>query len=1109
MKKFVPPFIICSLLLAICVISCDLFTGPKVNVLQKISDEKRWADAPQLTVRIEFPSMWGTSEPAQGNITQAMDIRLDYEFSVKFTPDSVYSLNAWMAFFTEDLEELADSGSWTENPDLIEEINSLGPDDITLPAPDPSGGIFKFTIHTVKPVTIVPSCDTRPRITRTEPLDIKSSRQPVSRANDIVLFFNGALNRSTVIPAGAQDSDGIWITAVDGDNVISNKDENWYSDPEYAAAGGFFTVTMNCLTLPPPESLMTVTINSIRNAQGELMDEAGYSFSWNTSSAQGIDFDSWSAKYIHNQDNTGNIEVSYKQTGADVVKLYYRQNRGSGKDIVNNIINGVTGPDYSGIRAGRQITGINEYEINIELYKEGIMENKASIKIWNIPGMSVEYNQAEDKETIIIPIRTAEELAAIKDNLDGQYVLANDITVTGVWTPIGTEDAPFTGKLYGNGHTVSFNRDSSIGGEAYRGLFGCVQGLSASQPAVIRDLTFEYNVNHTAPISVNVDSTDSYIGGVAGYLKDTEVSNVITSGGVLAVTASGDGDVSLGGIAGSLDDSFVANCRAGLNIELNRSGGISNVGAVVGSANGGSGGSIKININPGKSENYKDVYNLAIDKVTVTAKVNGITSGGALYIGGAAGSSSGNTMRDVIVSGQVLFNRTAITDGTSAGGVTGYAVNSNMEACSFKGGAFGGSGDIFGNIDDLKKKYVYLGGIIGFCETNSGNVYINNCLVRGNIKIDETNDVNNFNSGINIGGVLGQSEFKKGAFRINITNSFFEDGNITAACFSGDIQAGGFCGSFYEEFKLEDGPTVGSHNLNNCGVMAGTVNINIKNYGRYIYAGGFISQIWLGGVTSNCFSRANVISKASGGSDEEYYTSDNGDNPYSYTHQAGGFTGALAPGATLSSCYATGTVQSVHNGNRQLTTGGLVGTSGGNIENCYALGNVLADKTGGGGFFGSFAGGLVGTAWNGSIQYSFSAGQVIAQSKESGASAGGIWGEGPVINNTAALGKSVTAKSPYPESHPGRIATNINTKTSGNNYALITMTIEKGEYDSINPVPVPLEPGLYAKDGQNTSFSTFFTRAFWETTLQFSPDIWDFSRVARDGHPRLKNVEGQ
>ena len=40
-------------------------------------------------------------------------------------------------------------------------------------------------------------------------------------------------------------------------------------------------------------------------------------------------------------------------------------------------------------------------------------------------------------------------LKAIANDLNGNYVLAADITLTGQWTPLGTEASPFTGTFDG------------------------------------------------------------------------------------------------------------------------------------------------------------------------------------------------------------------------------------------------------------------------------------------------------------------------------------------------------------------------------------------------------------------------------------------------------------------------------------------------------------------------------------------------------------------------------------------------------------------------------------------------------------------------------------
>ena len=45
-------------------------------------------------------------------------------------------------------------------------------------------------------------------------------------------------------------------------------------------------------------------------------------------------------------------------------------------------------------------------------------------------------------------------LRAIANNLEGEYTLTADITLTSDWTPLGSENSPFKCKIHGNGHVI-------------------------------------------------------------------------------------------------------------------------------------------------------------------------------------------------------------------------------------------------------------------------------------------------------------------------------------------------------------------------------------------------------------------------------------------------------------------------------------------------------------------------------------------------------------------------------------------------------------------------------------------------------------------------------
>ena len=97
------------------------------------------------------------------------------------------------------------------------------------------------------------------------------------------------------------------------------------------------------------------------------------------------------------------------------------------------------------------------------------------------------------------PISTVENLKDIANDLDGDYILAKDIDISGEnWTPIGTEEDPFTGTLDGDGYTISgltIKGDPfTAAGEYYYGLFGVMEGASQNEAAKVCDLTIVGNI---------------------------------------------------------------------------------------------------------------------------------------------------------------------------------------------------------------------------------------------------------------------------------------------------------------------------------------------------------------------------------------------------------------------------------------------------------------------------------------------------------------------------------------------------------------------------------------------------------------------------------------
>lgn len=176
----------------------------------------------------------------------------------------------------------------------------------------------------------------------------------------------------------------------------------------------------------------------------------------------------------------------------------------------------------------------------------------------------------QDGETAAetVEIATAEELAAINDNLSGRYVLTADIDLAGAeWTPIGTyapsgeseeeqeipaSDTAFTGIFDGQGHTISNLTINQPEGWAM-GLFGCVAN------ADVGNFTLE---------SATVDGT-VMVADAVGYAYCSTVHDItLLNGKVIAHASEMSGEGMYGGIVGAGMASLISDCTAQAEIVL-------------------------------------------------------------------------------------------------------------------------------------------------------------------------------------------------------------------------------------------------------------------------------------------------------------------------------------------------------------------------------------------------------------------------------------------------------------------------------------------------------------------------------------------------------------
>lgn len=126
-------------------------------------------------------------------------------------------------------------------------------------------------------------------------------------------------------------------------------------------------------------------------------------------------------------------------------------------------------------------------------------------------------------------IRTAQEFNNIRNNLSGNYVLLNDIDLSGYseWTPIGENaNAAFTGIFDGNGNTISGLNITKC--NSYAGLFGYNKGT-------IKNVAVSGKIDADGTGSAN---NVAYIGGIVGYNAGTisNCRNMVAVNGKMTVT---------------------------------------------------------------------------------------------------------------------------------------------------------------------------------------------------------------------------------------------------------------------------------------------------------------------------------------------------------------------------------------------------------------------------------------------------------------------------------------------------------------------------------------------------------------------------------------------
>lgn len=174
----------------------------------------------------------------------------------------------------------------------------------------------------------------------------------------------------------------------------------------------------------------------------------------------------------------------------------------------------------------------------------------------------VEAVAAEQKHYI----RSVSDLKKISENLSGKFYLKKNLDLkNNEWTPIGTENNPFTGEFYGNGYTIKNLKVTKT--DRYAGLFGYAAGAKISRICVtgkvenakeygggILGFAGEKTVLSYCVSKVKVSGADQ-IGGVVGRISGGEAKYCINYKTVTATGRAG------GGITADLYPSgTISNC---------------------------------------------------------------------------------------------------------------------------------------------------------------------------------------------------------------------------------------------------------------------------------------------------------------------------------------------------------------------------------------------------------------------------------------------------------------------------------------------------------------------------------------------------------------------
>ena len=231
-------------------------------------------------------------------------------------------------------------------------------------------------------------------------------------------------------------------------------------------------------------------------------------------------------------------------------------------------------------------------------------------------------------------LKNVAKLVNEEGKTDINITLGTDLTLTGEWTPIGTESQPYTGTFNGKDKTITgltVNQE----GTNYVGLIGYLGSGGKVQNVVLEG------------VQITSDNSSGYAGGVAGNSFGGTIENCSVSGSV-------SGSFSVGGVVGSQWGGSITGCNSSATVK-----GVIFAGGIAGETNSGA--------------SLTGCYATG----DVTVENDGTNNS---HAGGVVGYNGGGTLTACYATGNVIGTGTG-TDPIYVGGVTGSNDLGTLTAC--------------------------------------------------------------------------------------------------------------------------------------------------------------------------------------------------------------------------------------------------------------------------------------------------------------------------------------------------------------------------------------------------------------------------------------------